>query len=319
MAAEGNAPPVTGDVLAIDLGGTHLRAALVSPSGAIAARRQVDTPDDGPAALLECVSALVSAFAGRYDAVAVAAPGPLDPRRGVVLTMPNLRGFDDYPLVREWRAALGVPVWLHNDANLAALGEWRYGAGRGAQSVVYLTVSTGIGGGVILHGEMWEGHHGLAGELGHVVVADGGPRCNLGHSGCLEALASGTAIARAAGRELANGRPSTLGRAGTALSAESVAGAAAAGDELALAVLATAGRYLGVGVGSLINVFDPEIVIVGGGVTAAWDLLAPAVTQGVAAVVMAPIQTATPIVQPATGDNAGLLGAAAYAFARRDG
>jgi glucokinase len=258
--------------------------------------------------VLDALLALVAAIpeARGLSTAGVAAPGPLDPREGIVLSMPNLPGFEDYPLRAAWGEALGAEVFVHNDANLAALGESRYGAGRGFDPLVYLTVSTGVGGGVVVGGEVLEGVSGLAGELGHVTIDSDGPACNFGHRGCLEALASGTAIGREAA-ERGLSPPHT---------AAGVAALARAGDAVAAEVFSCAGHYLGLAVGSFVNIFDPGRVVIGGGVANAWDLLAGAVQAGMAEIVMARSARRLEVVRSATGDDAGLLGAALYAARR---
>jgi glucokinase len=295
-------------VLAIDVGGTWLRVARVTALGRVLDRRRQPTPAGGDAAaVVEAVGRLAAQLGGPARLAGVAAPGPVDPASGTVYSPPNLPGWGAYPLRSRLADRLGCPVWVHNDANLAALGEARFGAGRGADPLVYLTVSTGIGGGVILGGRIFEGAHGLAGELGHVIVRAGGPRCNAGHAGCLEALASGTAVQRRAA-ELA-------GTAGEPAAAE-VAQAAAAGTAWAIQVLEEAGEALGLAIGGLINAFDPAWVVLGGGLTGAWELWAPAMQRSAEAVAMARAQRPVDIRRAALGDDGGLIGAAAHALDR---
>lgn len=307
-------------VWAIDLGGTRVRVALAGADGRILSQASEGTlADEGPAAVLAQMRALARRIldteGGERDggpppsAVGVAAPGPLDPRTGIVLDTPNLVGWKDYPIEAAVAEAFGAPAFAHNDANLAALGEARLGAGRGHELVVYLTVSTGVGGGIVRSGRIEAGANGLAGELGHVIVDAGGPRCNFGHPGCLEALASGTAIARAA-REA---RAAQGGDDHGAMTAREVAIAAREGDPLAAAIMHRAARMLGLAVGGFINVLDPNIVIVGGGVSQSWDLLEAHVDKSAGEVVMAASRRSVPIVRAALGDDAGLVGAALWA------
>ncbi len=254
-------------------------------------------------------------------AVGVAAPGPLDPRTGVVFDTPNLVGWRDFPLRTALSEAFGLPVHVHNDANLAAYGEAKAGAGRGRNLVVYLTVSTGVGGGIVRAGRIEAGANGLAGELGHVIVKAGGPRCNFGHAGCLEALASGTAIARAArarmagsGRETAGGEGGIAQIVGGDLSARDVALAAGQGDPIAWAIMQEAATMLGLAIGSFVNAYDPDIVIVGGGVSESWDLIAETVRKSAGEVVMAPERRHFEIVRAQLGDAAGIVGAGLWAW-----
>ena len=302
--------------LAVDLGGTHLRVARVTASGEPTEVVKVNTPDGGPDAILNTVADAASdlGHAPDREPVGVAAPGPLDAETGVVYATPNLQGFDDYPLVARWTERLGGPVWLHNDANLAAFGEYRFGAGAGHDPLIYLTISTGVGGGLIVDGRIWTGRFGLAGELGHVIVQAGGPACNFGHPGCLEGLASGTAIGKR-GREAAEaGRSDKLANDSGEITAKSVARAAEGGDPVAAEIYRDAGRFLGLG--GFINALDPSRIVLGGGVIAAWDLFEASMRGGTREVVMTPEVRSPDVVPAATGDDAGLLGAAAYALMR---
>jgi glucokinase len=210
-------------------------------------------------------------------------------------------------------ARFGVPVHIDNDANLACLGEWRYGAGQGHEHVLYLTISTGIGGGVISHGRLLQGHHGLAAELGHVCVDPDGPLCSCGFRGHVEALASGPSIARYVNEQLAGGARSRL-KAGPDLTGRQVAEAAQAGDELARAAFARAGRYLGLAVSNFLHTFDPSVVIFGGGVSQVGDLLFQPFEASLRERVFHPrYLEGLVITQAALGDDAGLLGALALA------
>ncbi len=310
--------------LAVDIGGTHVRAARVSDRGQIEARSKIDTPDEGrPEAVIAAVHGLLAALlpsdrASDGVGVGVAVPGPLDPTTGVVFEPPNMLGWGTYPLAQRLADRLGRSVWIHNDADLAGLGEARHGAGSGHDPLLYLTVSTGIGGGIVQGGRIYAGAHGLAAECGHIVVQAGGPVCNAGHAGCAEALASGTAIARRAAEVLATAPGTThLARyvtSGVSPTAEDVARAAADGDAVALGIFEAAGTALGLAIGSLINVLDPARVVLGGGLTAVWGLWAPAMHRAVASYVMAASARAIDIVPAALGDDAGLVGAAVYAF-----
>ncbi|GIW07325.1 MAG: glucokinase [Dehalococcoidia bacterium] len=302
-------------VLAIDLGGTRMRLALVREPGAPPDRviRLATRPEEGFDRVLDRIAAAAhEVLRGEPLArVGIAAPGPLDPRRGVLLRPPNLPSWPaEAPIGDALSARLGVPVVVDNDANLAALGEWQAGAGRGVESLVYFTISTGIGGGLILGGALHHGVHGYAGELGHMVIQADGPPCACGSRGCLETLASGTAIARIVRERLAGGEPSRLPPTATA---EDVFAAASAGDTLAASVIEAAMWQLGVGVVNALHLFDPAIVVLGGGVTNAGRLVFDPVKRAVARLAM-PAFRQTPVVRAALGDDAGLYGAAALAF-----
>ncbi len=207
------------------------------------------------------------------DAIGIAAPGPLNPRTGVILDTPNIDEWDNFPIVEKLKAHFSVPVYLGNDANLAALGEWRFGAGRGHEHLLYLTISTGVGGGVISGGHLLEGVDGLGAELGHVTVLADGPLCGCGHRGHLEALSSGTAIAKYVDDQLKDESTVSSLRSSSTRTAKTIAAAAQSGDELAISAFNRAGRYLGIGVASFLHIFNPSVLIFGGGVSMSGDLL----------------------------------------------
>ena len=238
--------------------------------------------------------------------------GPID-QNGVVLSPPNLPGWDNTPLRSLWEEEFRVPVYIGNDCNLAALGEYRFGAGMGRDNIVYIAIGTGIGGGVIIDGRLFTGSGGLATELGHMTIDPSGPRCNCGNTGCLEALASGTAIARAAVERIQCGEASTITRLATSdlgrVTAETVQTAAISGDKLARDVIERAGRDLGIGITNLLHLFNPELVIIGGGVAMMGELILNPARKTVAERAMPGF--IVPIVPSSLGDDAGLLGAVA--------
>jgi len=261
----------------IDLGGTKIYSAIVAADGSV--RGEDLRPTNamaGQAAVIGALgaslrSAAASAAIGLAEicGVGVAAPGPVDAASGHLTNPPNLPGWGDVPLGTILASDLGIPVLIENDANAAALGEYFEGAGRGARALIFVTVSTGIGGGIVLNGELYRGLDGAAGELGHIIVQAGGPRCGCGNLGCLEAVASGTALAREGLEALRAGNAPILARLaerqGGDLSAETVAQAAAEGDVEAAAVLQRAGEMLGIGLGSLVNLLNPDVIVIGGG------------------------------------------------------
>jgi glucokinase len=250
--------------------------------------------------------------------VGVGAPGPVDFAAGVIVDPPNLPGFERVPLGALLGERLGLPVRLDNDANAAGLGEARFGAGQGASPLVYLTVSTGIGGAILIGGELLRGAAGAAGELGHLVIQPHGPRCGCGGEGCLEAVASGTAIAREARLGLVRGEPSLLskglGNDLPGLSAKEVAEAAAQGDAFSLAVLDHAFTLLGLGVAGLVNALNPARVVVGGGLAALGDRLLDPIRAGILRHSNKVAAQSVTVVQAALGRNAGVVGAAALAM-----
>jgi glucokinase len=257
-------------VVGLDLGGTKILSVLVDESLNVLAQDLRPTEaSDGPEAVIARMAASArSIAAGReLSAVGISTPGPSDPSRGVVTTPPNLPGWRDVPLARLIQEQLGVPAWIENDANAAAIAEHRLGAGREAQHVILVTTGTGIGGGLILDGRLYEGASGAAGEIGHMQLEPQGPLCGCGRHGCLEALASGRALAERA-KEIASREPrgilALLSEDGTEIDARLIEKAADLGDASAEAAIQAAGRYLGVGLCNLVNIFNPEVIVIGG-------------------------------------------------------
>jgi glucokinase len=276
--SDGAAGAASSPVVGIDLGGTKIRGVVTFADGSMVGEdvRPTDA-DGGPDVIVDrLVASARAAIAasgvphGSILAVGVTAPGTVDFDAGVLHQPPNLPGIDSIPLARLMRERLEVPAFLENDANAAAYGEWRHGAGVGLRHMIYLTVSTGIGAGLILNGQMYRGADGAAGELGHTTVDDDGPPHNCGMIGCVEVLASGTAIARMAQEAVAAGRSEALARLAAQageLTAAEVDAAADAGDPAAQEILARASHYLGVGLANYVNIFNPEAIVIGGGVT----------------------------------------------------
>ncbi len=306
--------------LAVDVGGTWLRAAVFPLGETTPARRErIRTPREGrPEAALVALLRELWPTDGEVLGIGVASPGPLDPSRGVILATPNIPAWRDFPLAAYLHQALGVPVAVDNDANLAALGEWRYGAAEGHHDVLYLTVSTGIGAGVIVNDRLLHGAHGLAGELGHMPILPDGPLCGCGQRGHLEAVASGTAIARAAREALAAGEVSSLASLSAPPTAADVARAAHAGDALARRILAEAAGHLGRALAGFLHIFNPSIVVLGGGVVQAGAVFLQPLEAALRAAVMHPAYLdGLTLTTAALGDDAGLLGALALARAQR--
>jgi glucokinase len=321
MSWQGDGPPVLG----IDLGGTKILGAVIGSDNRILGRAKRTTParEGGPAIVLAIVScideALRNAGLGRQDiaAAGIGSPGPLDTKSGVILFSSNLN-VKNFPIGPELAAVLDRPVLVQNDVRVGGYAEFRLGAGRGFRDIVAAFVGTGIGGCVIQGGEMVLGSTGNAGEIGHIIVKAGGPRCGCGARGCLEALASKTAIGRRVQKAVHKGLPTVLGdkmaRKGGRLKSGDLAEAVAAKDIIALKEVHRAAHYLGLGLGSLINVLGPEIVIVGGGVAGA---LGPPYVDLVRTAARSQALTdpegLVRIDRAALGDDAGILGAALLA------
>lgn len=302
--------------VAVDIGGTHIRAAAYESDNINPiTHRRTRSHAKEPGTFDRLVQVIESAWPqeGSVRAIGLASPGPLDPLTGVIFATPNIPEWINFPVTQKLSVHFGVPAYLDNDANLAALGEWKFGAGRGHHDVLYLTISTGIGGGVIIDDRLLHGYHGLAAELGHVVVLAGGPTCSCGFDGHLEALAAGPAIVRYVQEQLDAGIESELSSV-EAMDAYEVAEAAKRGDSLAKSAYERAGEYLGIGVASFLHTFDPSIVIFGGGVSQSGPLLFEPFEASLRSQVFNPHYLENLVITTAAlGDDAGLLGALALA------
>jgi glucokinase len=302
--------------IAVDVGGTQLRAACYAHDSLKPIQvKRIATQSSGetPLERMKSVIAAVWPEGQGVDAIGVAAPGPLDSNEGVVMAAPNIPGWVDMPLKKHLEERFQIPVVVGNDANLAAVGEWKYGAGKGHHHLIYLTISTGIGGGVIIDDRLLLGDRGLAAELGHVTVIHDGPLCGCGQRGHLEAIASGTAIARWVEEELKRGSVSSLVNE-RPVTAKAVSKAAHAGDKLAIAALNRAGEYIGQALADYLHIFNPTAVIVGGGVVQSGSLLLDPLCEALKKHVMTKhyLDRLT-IATAELGDNAGLMGALATA------
>lgn len=316
----------SGFVFAADLGGTHLRAATVDPSGRIHFRLkhstpQAENPDEIVKALVQAVRECekqsadsAGGSAGVISAVSVVVPGTVNVEEGIVVKAPNVPSLDGFRLTAALANELELPAILENDANAAAVGEMWQGAGRGRRTIVCVTLGTGVGGGIILDEKLWRGVDGAAAEIGHMCVDPfGGVACGCGSRGCLEVYASATAIVRMA-REASPRHPNSLLSTGADLSSEAVYVAGVKGDELALEVFRRMGVYLGIGLANLINIINPEMIVIGGGVMNGWDLFEKHMHQQVAERAFPLLAARVKIVRAECGDDAGLLGAARLAF-----
>jgi glucokinase len=316
--------------LGLDIGGTKLAAGVAGDDGRLLSREVIPArTEDGPETVIERLVAMgrrvvdASGVApSDIAATGVSCGGPLDIRTGIVREPTNLPGWIDVPLVARLTTDFadflgGGPVYLENDANAAAMAEHRYGAGRGVRNLVYLTISTGIGGGVILDDRIVEGESGNAAEIGHMSLCHDGWACPCGSRGCLEAFASGTNIAQRAHDRIAAGEASSLSAFETeAITSREVAEAARAGDPLACAVWDETVTVLGAGVGSIINLFNPRLVILGGGVTAVGDQLIVPVRRIALERAFPSMAAEVDVVIAQLGADIGIVGAVAAAQAR---
>ena len=312
-----------GPAIGIDVGGTKTAALLVGRDGTVLARDVRPTPADDQRATLETMVGAARAVATtEVVGVGIAAAGMVD-LQGVLRYSPNL-AWRDAPLVAHIGEALGVPAVADNDVNAAAWGEYRHGAGQGSRHLLMVSVGTGIGGGVVLDGRLYRGANGFAAEIGHVVVEPSGPPCGCGNRGCWEQVASGSAITRQGKRAAARHPHSSLrelaGGDPGAVTGDMVTEAARHGDTVSRGILVEVGHRLGVGIAGLVNVLDPDLVVVGGGVSEADDLLlAPARDSFRRSVEGLHHRPEVPIVPAALGGDSGAIGAAALVFEQLGG
>lgn len=312
--------------LGIDLGGSKILTAVVDSRGEMLSSDESMTPaTKGREAVIQSIldsvhSALKQAGVAISEicAVGVGAAGISDPEAGILFTSPNLPGLRDVPLRDIVQERLGKKTFLINDANAAALGEFYFGAARGARNFVYITLSTGIGGGIVIDGKIYTGAIGAAGEVGHMTIDDEGPLCNCGNRGCWETLASGTALAREARHRIKEGvRTSILEYAGgdvEKVTAQVVHTAAQQGDDLAKEVIAQIGYYVGVGLANLINIFNPELIVIGGGLSNIGDMLFEPAFKVAGERAYKEAFQAVRFASAELGRNSGVLGAAAFAL-----
>jgi glucokinase len=290
----------------------------VTEDGSVEQRAQVPTPKEADDILAAMGSLSSELAADGVEAVGVGAAGMVEFATGILRYAPNLP-WRELPLRDLVMRSTGLPCLVDNDANAAAWGEFRFGAGRGSNDMLLVTVGTGIGGGIVIGGKVLRGAHGFAAEIGHIIVEPGGPLCGCGNRGCWEQVAAGRAIDRL-GREAARDHPDALfvelsGGDPERVQGSVVTEAAKQGDELARQILAEVGRRLGEGIAGLVNVLDPDLVVVGGGAIAAGDLLLDPARDAFAVAVEAPEhRQAVPIVAASLGNEAGAIGAAALAL-----
>jgi glucokinase len=306
-------------VCAVDLGGTNLRAANIDRDGRIHDRVKHATPQsDDPADIISAIATAVSCCEAQaakrsaaIDSVSIVVPGSVQASTGVIVNAPNVPAIVEFKLVEALQAKLRRPVVIENDANAAALGELWQGAARGCRTIVCLTLGTGVGSGIVLDGKLWRGIDGTAGEIGHTSVDPfGGVQCKCGNIGCLEVCASATAIVRMATEALDNRVESSLHAIHkNELSAQAIAGAARDNDQLARDVFHRAGTYLGIAFATIVNTLNPEMIVIGGGVSGAFDLFEATAREEMMQRAFSVPADRCRIVKAECGDDAGLLGA----------
>jgi len=307
----------------LDMGGTNIRCAAVSAAGRVilmergpahASRHAGDVAENIATQLLHLLDTARERGLGSPRAIGVAVPGPLDVHSGIVKAAPHVAAWRGYPLRSKLETLIGRSIVLENDANAWALGEFWRGAARGRRDVVLLTLGTGVGGGIIVDGKLVHGRSGMAGELGHVTVEPEGPPCDCGARGCLEAYASASGLrglveARlglSAGARL----PATLLDADGNFSVRAMSAEARRGDRMALETFAVAGNYLGIAIASFLNIFNPELVVIGGGVAGALPYMRKTMIAQVRERAFSAISAEVKIVRAALGAHGGVVGAA---------
>ncbi len=275
--------PTRGHVLGIDLGASHISIILTDLGARII--DEIEVPfniANGPDACLNQVDFLMKNLLEKnqlgiknINSIGMGVPGPIDSAAGVVFAPPIMPGWDGFPIQHALENKWGAPISLNNDAELGALGEWAYGVGRGDSHLAYIKVGNGIGAGLLLSGQIYRGATGSAGEIGHLTIEENGPLCDCGNHGCLEALAGGKAIARQAREAIHKGQRTLLSEMGPAefITARDVTAAARRGDLVSQKIIVSAGHYLGIAIAGLVNLFNPQTVVIGGAVAQIGDLL----------------------------------------------
>ena len=304
-------------VIGIDLGGTNIKGALIDTGGNIVSKQEIPTmANGGPGIVAGRISGMIDELGRRaadsgnnVAGVGIGIPGQPDKVKGEVVFAPNLH-WHHVPLLSLLNLKKDLPVYLDNDANVAALGEQWRGAGRGALNMIMVTIGTGIGGGLILDGRLYSGTTGTAGEVGHTVIDPQGPQCSCGRRGCLETLTSATAMVRMAKEAIDRGRVTALFREEN-LEARDIVIAANAGDDVAREIIEQAAYYLGIGLANLINLFNPDTIVIGGGVSKAGPILFDPLCRTVVEWSLEAPCKAVKIVPAELGNNAGCIGAGA--------
>ncbi len=317
------------NVIGVDMGGTKILSAVVNESGDILATAKIPTQakDDTSIVIDRIADSIKEAFqksgvaVDTIQAIGIGAPGPLDPQTGVVIFAPNL-GWKNVALKTELEDRLDIPTFVDNDVNIGTLGEHTYGAGKGIQNLVGIFVGTGIGGGIILNGELFHGASKTAGEIGHIIVKADGPKCGCGTRGCLEALASRTAMTKAFQKAiLKKGKKSILTKLTDGdldlIRSGTLAKALRSKDKLTVKVFKQTTKYLGVGIGSIVNFLNPDMIVLGGGVVEALDdKFIDNIRKAAKKYALPDTLKGVQIVRAELGDDAGVLGAAALARQR---
>jgi len=315
-------------IVGVDVGGTNTRIGLVDMTGDVSGQLTTISTDveKGPQDAVERIAAAITSLTAQagpdasVGTISLVCPGPLDRERGIILNPPNLDTWKDFAIVDAVAAATSVKdVILENDANAAALGEYWRGSGRGTRCMLMLTLGTGVGGGVVLDGRLWSGPGGVAGELGHFSIDPDGPQCGCGNRGCLEAFVSAAAIERRGKEAAKKARQSQLASFKGSLTPKVVHELAVQGDDAARKVLEETGRFIGIAVAGLVNIFNPDMVVLGGGVAATFEIIAPVIKGEIDRLSFSQAAQRVLVLKSALGDSAGVIGAAAVILQREGG
>ena len=312
-------------LIGVDLGGTNMRVGAVTEDGKVFHRLKL--PTNVELGLQEVVEKLIKTIrqviqeavsnGDRIIGIGIGSPGIIDIKSGIIVSSPNFPQWKQVPLKQIIEERISIPTFLDNDANAFALGEKWLGAGKGVQSLVCLTLGTGVGGGIILGGHLWHGVNGMAAEIGHMTVVPDGLPCNCGNSGCLEMYASASSIVRRIVIALQAGESSAVtdyvNNDLTKITSDLVYHFALKGDSLAGKIMHETSIYLGIGIANLINLLNPEMILIGGGLTNAWDLIYPDMIQEVHKRAFEVPAKRVKIVRASLNDNAGIIGAAGIA------
>jgi len=304
----------------VDIGGTKVAAGLVDKDGKILSHERVpmvssSSSEDGLNAVLSAIAKVIPNGTAEVGGIGICAPGPLDPKTGIILNPPNVPCWRNFPLAESVQKLYPVPVKVDNDANAAALAEARWGAARGYKYVFYATIGTGIGTGIVFDEKIYHGRTGSAGEGGHVSIDYHGPICRCGKPGCIEILASGTAIAQRARDQVAPGHKSRMlelagGNPG-AITGEVIVKAYAEGDVLANAILNNAVEMLTVWLSNMIDLLDPDVIVIGGGAAALYQPFFDQIRERVAKLTVNPRSSEVPVLAARYGADSGIAGGAA--------
>ncbi len=307
-------------VIGIDLGGTKISCAISDLEGQVISQNTVPTnAHEGDVPVLNRIIGSVETVLrdgnisiDMVKAIGIGSPGPLDAKTGIIITTPNLP-FKNFDIVKPLEEKFNVPVYLDNDANVAAIGEFMFGAAKGTENMVYFTVSTGVGGGAVINGKVYRGNTSNALEIGHITVLPDGPRCGCGNLGCLEAVASGTAIGKR-GKEAVESKVETTLKNYENVTSYEVFKEAASGDAVSIEIIDSCLNYLGIGVANAIAIFDPEMIVIGGGVSKAGKVVFDKVQQVIDKRCFKTMAESCKVVPAGLGTDAGVIGAVALAI-----